>query len=174
MANCKNCAAPLAANTNICEYCGTRNDVDLQNTRFYNVSQDSQKTCPCCDSPLQTVCVDIGRQFYIDRCPDCFGLFFAPDELEALLDCSVTHVYHVNLQLLDNINNERYQKETHVHYVKCPVCHILMNRVNFAYRSGVVVDKCRDHGTWLNSGELIHLLEWKKAGGQQHINPQNS
>ncbi len=41
-----------------------------------------------------------------------------------------------------------------------------MNRVNFAYRSGVVVDKCRDHGLWLKSGELIHLLEWKKAGGQ--------
>ncbi len=32
MANCKNCAAPLTANTNICEYCGARNDVDLQNT----------------------------------------------------------------------------------------------------------------------------------------------
>lgn len=79
MANCKNCAAPLAANTNICEYCRVRNDVDLQNTQFYNVTQDSGNPCPCCYIPLQTVCVAIGRQFYIDRCPDCLGLFFKPD-----------------------------------------------------------------------------------------------
>ena len=54
----------LAANTNICEYCGTRNDVDLQNTQFHNVTQDSEKPCPCCDSPLQTIDLEIGRQFY--------------------------------------------------------------------------------------------------------------
>lgn len=34
------------------------------------------------------------------------------------------------------------------------------------YRSGVVVDRCRVHGIWLNSGEITHLMEWKKAGGQ--------
>lgn len=166
MANCKNCAAPLAANTNICKYCGTRNDVDLQNTQSYNVTPDSEKLCPCCDIPLQTISLEIGRQFYIERCPDCLGLFFEPNELETLLDCSVSPVYNFNFQLLNNINQERYQRETKIQYVKCPVCQILMNRTNFAYRSGVVVDKCRDHGLWLNSGELIHLLEWKKAGGQ--------
>jgi Zn-finger nucleic acid-binding protein len=41
-----------------------------------------------------------------------------------------------------------------------------MNRVNFGYRSGVVVDQCRKHGIWLDSGEITHLMEWKKAGGQ--------
>jgi len=38
--------------------------------------------------------------------------------------------------------------------------------VCFAYRSGVVVDHCKDHGIWLDSGEITHLMEWKKAGGQ--------
>jgi Zn-finger nucleic acid-binding protein len=28
------------------------------------------------------------------------------------------------------------------------------------------VDQCIIHGIWLDSGELTHLLEWKKAGGQ--------
>ncbi|CAG0976203.1 hypothetical protein ARNL5_02086 [Anaerolineae bacterium] len=166
MANCKNCAAPLAANTNICEYCGTRNDVDLQNIPSYNTTQFSGKHCPCCDIPLQIIGLELNRPFCIERCPDCLGLFFEPNELETLLDCSISHVYSFNFQLLDNINNERYQKETKIQYVRCPVCQVLMNRVNFAYRSGVVVDKCKAHGIWLNSGELIHLLEWKKAGGQ--------
>lgn len=166
MANCKNCAAPLAANTNICEYCGTRNDVDLRTIPSYNIAQDSGKHCPCCDIPLHTLSLEIGRPLYIERCPECFGLFFEPNELETLLECAVSPVHNINFELLDNINQERYQKENRIQYVKCPVCHILMNRVNFAYCSGVVVDRCKIHGTWLNSGELIHLLEWKKAGGQ--------
>jgi Zn-finger nucleic acid-binding protein len=30
----------------------------------------------------------------------------------------------------------------------------------------VVVDQCRNHGVWLEGGELHRLMEWKKAGGQ--------
>ncbi len=41
-----------------------------------------------------------------------------------------------------------------------------MNRVNYATMSGVVVDQCKEHGMWLDNGELVHLMEWKKAGGQ--------
>jgi Zn-finger nucleic acid-binding protein len=41
-----------------------------------------------------------------------------------------------------------------------------MSRHVFGYRSGVVIDQCKGHGVWLDSGEVTHLLEWKKAGGQ--------
>jgi Zn-finger nucleic acid-binding protein len=41
-----------------------------------------------------------------------------------------------------------------------------MNRVNFGTKSGVIVDRCRDHGVWLDGGELRHLFEWMKAGGK--------
>jgi Zn-finger nucleic acid-binding protein len=41
-----------------------------------------------------------------------------------------------------------------------------MNRVAFGHRSGVVIDQCKSHGVWLDGGEISHLLEWKKAGGQ--------
>jgi hypothetical protein len=27
------------------------------------------------------------------------------------------------------------------------------------------VDRCRDHGLWLDAGELRQLLEWARAGG---------
>jgi Zn-finger nucleic acid-binding protein len=53
-----------------------------------------------------------------------------------------------------------------VTYIKCPVCTKLMNRVNFGTKSGVIVDRCRDHGVWLDGGELRHLFEWMKAGGK--------
>ncbi len=57
-------------------------------------------------------------------------------------------------------------KESKVVYLKCPVCSNFMNRVSFGSKSGVVVDRCKEHGIWLNAGELRHLFEWKKAGGQ--------
>jgi len=41
-----------------------------------------------------------------------------------------------------------------------------MQRVNFGHRSGVVIDRCHSHGVWLDNGEISHLMEWKKAGGQ--------
>ena len=28
------------------------------------------------------------------------------------------------------------------------------------------VDQCKAHGVWLDNGELIQLMEWKRAGGQ--------
>ena len=41
-----------------------------------------------------------------------------------------------------------------------------MNRVNFGTKSGVIVNRCKDHGVWLDGGELRHLFEWMKAGGK--------
>jgi len=41
-----------------------------------------------------------------------------------------------------------------------------MHRVNFGAKSGVVVDRCKNHGVWLDGGELRHLFEWMKLGGK--------
>jgi Zn-finger nucleic acid-binding protein len=167
MATCKNCSAPMPANSNCCQYCGVRNDVDLQNKHDYTVqTQQSERICPVCHIPLQTIDLKVNGHLYIEHCQTCFGLFFDPGEIETLLDSSVSGVLNVNWQLIDNINQERYPTGQKVKYVKCPVCQMLMDRVNFGYRSGVVVDQCRAHGIWLDSGEISHLMEWKKAGGQ--------
>ena len=101
----------------------------------------------------------------IERCSECFGLFFAPGELEVLLDNAVSAKESINLKHIQNINND-YYRPAKVTYIKCPVCRILMNRINFGYHSGVVTDQCRKHGIWLDSGEITHLMEWKMAGGQ--------
>lgn len=166
MAICKSCSAPLSANTNLCHYCGVRNDVDLQSQQDYTVVGQSERICPVCDIPLQTIDLKLNGHLYIEHCSHCFGLFFDPGEIETVLENSVGNVFSINWQLLDNINQERYPADHKVKYVKCPVCQVLMNRVNFGYRSGVVVDQCSKHGIWLDSGEITHLLEWKKAGGQ--------
>jgi hypothetical protein len=40
-----------------------------------------------------------------------------------------------------------------------------MNRVNFGRTSGTIVDVCRGHGTFLDSGELQAILAFIEGGG---------
>ena len=114
----------------------------------------------------QTIQLQLGERLAIERCADCFGLFFDLGGLEALHNHSVNDMQSINLKHLDNINADRYRSKQNVKYVKCPVCLAFMRRINFAQKSGVIVDSCRLHGFWLDSGEVTHLQEWKKAGGQ--------
>jgi Zn-finger nucleic acid-binding protein len=92
-------------------------------------------------------------------------LFFDPGELEALLEATVTNVFLIDRSGLDSINLHRQPDQYPISYIKCPVCSQLMNRVNFGVRSGVIIDRCKAHGVWLDGGELRHLFEWMKMGG---------
>lgn len=167
MAKCINCAAPLPPDTILCEYCGSRNDTDLAGVHTYTTQElDSRRICPQCAVPMKTIDLKIDGKFYIERCDTCMGLFFDPGELEVLLKASVKNVFHINRKKLDEINAAMGQRNRPVAYVKCPVCEKIMNRLNFGIRSGVVVDRCTAHGVWLNGGELRHLFEWMKAGGE--------
>ena len=168
MANCVSCSAPLPGRSNICRYCGRRNDTDLHGVHKYTVIRpETERTCPRCNVPLHTINFKSNEKFYIERCDRCLGLFFDSGELEAILEQSVSNVFNIDRLRLDTINKELYYHDKKmVKYLKCPVCSEYMRRVNFGTRSGVVVDRCRNHGVWLDGGELKRLLEWKKAGGQ--------
>ncbi len=167
MANCSNCSAPLPADSILCAYCGTRNDIDLKGINYYTTHEaDSERLCPRCAIGLDTIDLKIGGKFLIERCGQCLGLFFDPGELEALLEATVSNVFGINSNQLNNLGAIRRSAEYGAFYIKCPICAKLMNRVNFGAKSGVIVSRCRDHGVWLDGGELLHLFEWMKAGGK--------
>jgi Zn-finger nucleic acid-binding protein len=50
-------------------------------------------------------------------------------------------------------------------YLPCPECAGLMNRSNFARCSGVMLDVCREHGTWFDKDELGRVLDFVLGGG---------
>jgi Zn-finger nucleic acid-binding protein len=52
-----------------------------------------------------------------------------------------------------------------IRYLPCPICNTLMNRVNFAHCSHVIVDVCKAHGTWFDKDELRRIVEFIRAGG---------
>jgi Zn-finger nucleic acid-binding protein len=41
----------------------------------------------------------------------------------------------------------------------------MMNRINFARCSGVIVDVCKGHGTWFDRDELSRIVEFIRGGG---------
>lgn len=166
MANCTNCSAPLPQNAITCVYCGSRNDTDLKGVHYYTTHEsESERICPRCAIGLKTINLNINGTFLIERCDDCLGLFFDPNELEALLEATVANVFTINKSQLDAVKPTT-ACDTGAYYIKCPICSKIMNRVNFGSSSGVIVDRCKDHGIWLDGGELRHLFEWMKAGGK--------
>lgn len=52
-----------------------------------------------------------------------------------------------------------------ISYAPCPQCGQLMNRINFARCSGVVVDVCRGHGIWFDRNELSEIVQFIRGGG---------
>lgn len=114
------------------------------------------------------------------KCGTCFGLFFDLFKLETILTNLAKFGFAIDRKRLDELSGQANTEEG-VFYRKCPVCTKLMNRVNFGKRSGVITDRCGDHGTWLDAGELKRLVEWMDAGGSlahaefmQEINQQKA
>ncbi len=179
MQKCKSCSAPLLPNQLYCVYCQVRNDLDLQGRYGYSVNTTkTERLCPDCNIPLEVIDVKIkttnNQILQLDRCQKCYGIFFDPGEIERFMQQSISGFLEINKPLLQNVNRDRYRKEHKVRYRKCPQCQQFMQRKNYAYRSGVVIDRCQQHGIWLDNGELIHLLEWHKSGGKALEEQQKS
>lgn len=164
---CEACSAPLPPNKNLCNYCGTRSDVDLKGIHHYTVNKPSlERTCPSCGIALKTLDLNLEGNFFIERCEKCLGIFFDPGELEAVLEKSVSEVFNLNIDKINSLSEELDSHNFKVVYRGCPVCRKLMHRISFGAGSGVIIDSCKADGIWLDGGELKRLMEWKKAGGQ--------
>ncbi len=168
MPNCCNCSAPLPVDSTVCKYCGTRNEVDLKGLyRSEAENPDSDRICPRCSVKMKTINVSEEESFLIEQCETCYGLFFDPGELDLLLKRSVDNVFAVKYKRLEQLKGMKRNQEYGLSYINCPVCTKLMNRINFGRSSGVIIDKCREHGVWLDGGELRQIMEWVKAGGMK-------
>ncbi len=167
MATCKCCGAPLLENVPVCSYCHAKIDVDLSAKGFQTVhAPEKFRTCPICKKNMEVL--NIGQKddpFYIDRCPTCLGIFLDTGELDAIVRETVPSVRHANVEKLKQLKREMLDYNKTVSYRACPVCGKLMNRENYGMFSGVIVDRCRSHGVYLDAGELQLIQRWMAAGG---------
>lgn len=100
------------------------------------------------------------------ECESCGGLWLEVAAFENI--CADREHQAAVLGLASPVTGHRKDptaEEIKVRYFRCPQCGQLMNRMNFARCSGVIVDICRGHGTWFDLDELRAIIEFIRAGG---------
>jgi Zn-finger nucleic acid-binding protein len=122
---------------------------------------DAVIACPKCTTPLYVaLCEDVE----VDSCPSCHGVWVDVIEEKIILQITPKAFTVEDLRLFRKL----YQPPNTVdpaRYVPCPVCGKLMHRKVWGSHSGVIVDKCYDHGTWYDAGELEKVREFVALGG---------
>jgi Zn-finger nucleic acid-binding protein len=103
---------------------------------------------------------------WIEECPSCQGTWAPGDVMDRLVD-RVREQLHRNgppsSALPRAARHAAWQAQ--VQYRHCPECGGAMQRKNFGRRSGVIVDWCGSHGTWLDPNEMEDIAAFVLGGG---------
>lgn len=187
---CGSCGAQIAGDASSCTYCGgeicrdaaklslicpecfARNE---EHTRFCTacgvafapeqVSVDlPELPCPVCSSlmPVRSV-AGIG----INECPGCNGIWVPENAFDSLVTraCEAARARNVAGLGVNARVTGANPRDIRVEYRKCPACDGFMQRANFQKRSGVIIDRCHNHGTWLDADELEAIAGFILEGG---------
>ena len=97
------------------------------------------------------------------ECEQCLGLWLDVASFEKI--CADREQQSAVLGAAAHAPTNAPHETSKVNYVPCPECSQLMNRLNFARCSGVIVDICKQHGTWFDRDELSRIVEFVHGGG---------
>jgi Zn-finger nucleic acid-binding protein len=100
----------------------------------------------------------------VRECDECLGLWLDVSSFEKI--CADREEQAAILGTASPAPQRLVPKiSTKITYAPCPECAQLMNRINFARCSGVIVDICKGHGTWFDRDELSRIVEFIRGGG---------
>lgn len=120
----------------------------------------SAGSCPRCRLEMQAITIGSTT---VRECERCLGLWVDVASFEKI--CADREEQAAVLGTASPVPARAAREISKVRYAPCPECKQLMNRVNFARCSGVIVDICKGHGTWFDSEELSRIVEFIRAGG---------
>jgi Zn-finger nucleic acid-binding protein len=177
--NCPMCGAPASSDSTVCEHCGARLatvacpscfGLMFRGAKFCShcgaradrveVEGGEHELCPRCRIPLKAVMVGSTN---LEECPKCEGIWADTTTFDQI--CADREKQATVLGMATPLPESEGKLEETIRYIPCPVCQKLMNRVNFANCSHVIVDVCKGHGTWLDRDELRRIVEFIRAGG---------
>lgn len=177
--NCPNCGAAVSSDSPRCIYCESKLATVACPSCFAMMFIGS-KHCPHCGaSASQTR----DAQLAVLRCPRCkVDMSSVTIGSQAMRECEQCAGLWVEVAAFEKICADREQQaavlggaspapahslqaEQKIRYAPCPQCAQLMNRINFARCSGVIVDICKGHGTWFDRDELSAIVQFIRGGG---------
>lgn len=126
-----------------------------------NSESDQELSCPICHRLLKLV-LDEGAP--VHACERCKGVWvkFVDEKTLMQMQPQILTIDEIRrlrklYQPVDKLDPGRLRA--------CPVCNELMYRRNWGGYSGVVVDRCEEHGTWYDEGEVEKIREYIQLGG---------
>lgn len=125
------------------------------------VDEHTKESCPRCRVHLSAVVVG---KTSLRECPKCEGVWLSRAEFEKIRADTEAQSAVLGMAAPLPADLTGGVKEE-VRYLPCPCCKKLMNRVNFARCSHVIVDVCAPHGTWFDRDELRRIVDFIRAGG---------
>ncbi|MGH9881006.1 MAG: zf-TFIIB domain-containing protein [Pyrinomonadaceae bacterium] len=177
--NCPMCGAATSSDAPHCQYCGSRLatiscsscfGLMFRGSKFCQrcgaaagvreLDSSASRKCPRCRIEMQSITIGATA---LRECERCLGLWLDLLSFEKL--CADREQQSAVLGAASPAPQNPVGAASKVSYVPCPECSKLMNRINFARCSGVVVDVCKGHGTWFDRDELSRIVEFIHAGG---------
>ena len=152
--NCPNCFAATPADGRFCVRCSRPVKGMVRDDKIME-----DRICPRCNIPMRAK--QIG-EFALIGCDKCAGVFVPHDVFEMMQEKRDSVVFTAIAPPKGQVD-----VGSNASYVRCPVCKQMINRVNFARISGVLVDVCREHGIWFDGGEIEKIMDFVAHGGLQ-------
>jgi Zn-finger nucleic acid-binding protein len=118
--------------------------------------------CPRCRIDMSPVTIGSTA---VRECERCAGLWLEVAALQSICDDREKQSAVLGLAAPALHAGGPHAESEKISYVPCPQCGQLMNRMNFARCSGVIVDVCKGHGTWFDRDELSAIIQFIRGGG---------
>ena len=189
VARCGSCGAQVGAEADSCTYCGSEilrdpDKLSLICPECFARNADASRFCVACGvafRPEQPVAA--GRELgcpacetrmppsqvagiALNECPGCHGLWVPGDQFDAL----VRRAARAREERSAAAEPPRVAKANpftqSMEYRRCPECSAFMLRNNYRRSSGIILDECRAHGTWLDADELEQVAGFILEGSR--------
>ena len=155
---CPECFARCADDSRFCTACGV-------GFRPESLRIDGHELpCPVCSTlmpPRQIAGVAL------NECLSCHGLWAPGDSFDTLVSRAIRARQSADpaeLQVLKPRGTGSNPAAQSVQYRSCPECDGYMQRRNYRKKSGVIIDSCPSHGTWLDADELEQIAGFILSG----------
>lgn len=173
---CAYCHAEIARRPEpagpVCPECYARNPVGARHCTSCGVAFEPQPVRASADPLECPVCpgVRLGARslggIWVDECAMCLGLWVPGDGMDRLVDRLRERRRREGSPAADLAHRDRRAVwQATIAYRKCPECGTAMQRKNFGRRSGVILDWCGSHGTWLDANEMEDVAAFVLQGG---------
>jgi len=117
--------------------------------------------CPACKAGLQEYKY---HDLLVNVCPNCHGIWFDPDEMKPYIEFLLREHNEIPYDKIA-LHRKRIAVESLAEPVRsCPRCNEPMEKINYAYESNIILDKCPScEGIWTDADELYRLAMHKKG-----------